>query len=351
MKTFAIIYTVKNEWGFLKYIIPYYLKQGASKIYVFLDNCTDDTRSKLNSIKNVEVYKSLEGYSNLREKPSYLEENYKGFGNKDTIDYRKKINTFVALNKAKESNIDWLAVIDPDELIVKNENSPNIQTLLNSIPENIDQILMENYELFPISSICENPFKKQIYFIKRIRYLDRLINKVLIFLKIISPKKKFFSKLEYLIFKYLLNYSFLKVAINPINRKKIYRGIFLGYKGVKPFIRTKNAQYYNFNIHKWIPYIKKPKNIYSGIILHYNLINSEHFLAKFRKRSEVEIMSLKSLSYSQYQLSQVANLLNKEEAESFFKKYFIFQEKYKDSRFIVNFENVSKELSQIDPID
>ena len=93
MKTFAIIFTVKNEWEFLKYIIPYYLKQGASKIYVFLDNCTDDTRSKLNSIKNVEVYKSLEGYSNLREKPSYLEENYKGFGNKDTIDYRKRINT------------------------------------------------------------------------------------------------------------------------------------------------------------------------------------------------------------------------------------------------------------------
>lgn len=307
--SFAIVYTVKNEASLLRYTIPYFLKNGASKIYIYWDGTTDDATNLVCKYPDVIARNSIK-VEDLAFIPNWV----KKLDPENKMDHRKRINVLFTCEQAKKDGIEWVCCIDPDEMILVNPEYTCITEMLNSLDSKIEQVLMPNLELLPVFNQNDNPFLSQTLFIERQEYtrnLWRFINKIIS--NKLNPNN--LASLENFIYRFANKGIFPPIYINPLNNKKIYRSLFLGYNNFKAFIRSDIASDYNYNIHKWDAIDRKPVTVKKGNILHYDLPSYSYFINKFNQRPsnmQLEVFD------TRYQLGEIARDASKKVSEKFY---------------------------------
>jgi glycosyltransferase involved in cell wall biosynthesis len=310
--SFAVVYTVKNEWRLLKYSIPYLLSAGASKIYVFFDGTTDEALSELSKFDNVRAQFTVRA-SAIENPPAWIKQ--VEVHEAEQMDFRKRINMLYAASLALEDGVEWVCSIDADELIIPGRKFRGISELLASVGADVDQILMPNLELLPTPSADENIFRSQTVFIQRKNGLQNVwrgINALMMKLRV-SPRKS--AMAENYFYKIALFGRFPPTPVNPMTGEKVYRGLYLGYNNHKAFMRTLRAKSFNFNIHKWIEIDCRPKTVISGRVLHYDLPDAEYFLRKFGQRPS---NMHRKIFYTRYQLGMISCEAPRDVAKIFF---------------------------------
>lgn len=313
---FAITYTIKNELRLLPAAINYHMAAGCRKIYVFIDGTNDGTDELVKSIDGVEIHKTCPPDDMLLTEKWILDISPMW---KDNMDVRKRINTFRAAKMANEEGIEWLACIDPDELILPSVNDRidlrMIPDFLGKIPAKFNQILLRNLELVPSSEEAENPFLAGKYFLNRFpvtevifRYSSALVRRA-----VNSPVMH--AWYEHLFYKIRFFGLWPRLMQHPVTGEKIPTAFFLGYVNHKSIIRTNSFSKFNFDIHRWRKHERKPTSIYVGHVLHYDLFDYKYMAHKFRQRSENIVVKI---FHCRHALTTIARDCSLEDVKKFF---------------------------------
>lgn len=318
-KNFAVVYTVKNESRLLPSAIEYYLAAGCSKIYIFFDGTTDNTRDMVRDYDGVRLNESIRP-NNLADLPSWITQIVPWW--ETDMDVRKRINTYFATKSAFSDGIEWVLCVDPDEIMVPNINTKiNINLIpdfLEKIPEDVDQILVRNLELIPTTAELNNPFKSSAIFLNRFpmtelfwRYSSALMRRLL-------GSPRLHAWYDYLFYRLRFFNALPRLMVHPVSKEKIPASYFLGYSNHKSFVRSSFYGDYNFVVHKWVKYKSSPKNIFCGFLLHYDLFDYKYMVSKFGQRSESMLLVV---FYFRYMLASVARETSLDQAKEFFLKY------------------------------
>ena len=104
----------------------------------------------------------------------------------------------------------------------------------------------------------------------------------------------------------------------PRTGSRIPAGYFLGYSSHKSFIRLKTFANFDFITHRWRGFLRSPRNMEFGNILHFDMLDANYFAAKFRQRQQGIILKV---FYLRYRLAHVARNSSDSEIREFFEKY------------------------------
>lgn len=321
---FAITYTVKNEARLLPAALEYHRKIGCSKFYIFWDGTTDNAPELINDDPDV-VARNTFRPEELVDVPSWISDIVYVW---DTdMDVRKRINTYHAAIAAKEAGIDWLVAIDPDELLFVGEEdqlSENYFTnFLGRVPENFDQVLLRNLESVPCQTLSEKPFEDTTFFLNRFPVTETVWRYSRAILNRIGRSPKLVASYDYLFYYFRFLGALPRKFYNPMTGEKILAGYFIGYSSSKSCVRLSEFENFNFNTHYWLKFKRKPKNIYIGYVLHYDLLDAQYFINKFRQRQPGIILSIFHLRYT---LANLARDLPDNLVIKFFEESFIIKE-------------------------
>lgn len=278
--SFSVVFTVKDEWEFLRVAIPFYLSEGASKIFIFFDGTTDASLTKCSLFENVEARESV-SISELSSIPPWVHDLQPTLN----MDHRKRINTLFAIDRAQKIGIDWMFCIDPDEFYETYDN--DILESLENIDKSIDQLILKNYEVLSLCSLGDESIFDQTYFLNRrniTAYITRIFRKLFKFF--ISNNN--IERLIHLIYFYSNKMRYPRVALCPIDGSKLYFPHFLGYDTHKSVIRVSRAYLFLFNIHDWLCLSTSLKSkVLHGRLLHFYLPSHGHFIKKFQQLSPI----------------------------------------------------------------
>lgn len=311
--SFAITYTVKDEADLLQHSLPYYLSCGAERIYVFFDGSSDPTKAACEGVTGVEARDSV-ARDELVQIPEWIER----LAPEKSMDHRKRINTMYAAEMARRDGIEWIANIDPDEIALPERGHANLQSMLATISDSVDQVIMPNLELLPLSGMEGlNPFFSQRFFIRRqdrLGNLWRVVNAIT--KKKLSPRSR--AKLENGMYRFFNHNRFPLVMRNPMTDAPIYPGLFLGYNNCKSFMRSSSAVNFEFNIHKWQSVSTPLRSTKAGRLLHYDLPSFIYFRKKFQQRqSNMQVPEFDT----RYQVGEIAREASEEVAREFYEQY------------------------------
>jgi hypothetical protein len=107
----------------------------------------------------------------------------------------------------------------------------------------------------------------------------------------------------------------------PGTGRRIPGTYFLGYSSYKSFVRTGVAPEFDFATHSWRPFVRAPRNLRTGNVLHFDLPDASYFAAKFRQRTQA-----RDIFYLRYLLSNIARDCSPEEITSFFETYIAIRD-------------------------
>jgi hypothetical protein len=318
-RQFAITYTVKNEASLLPDAIAYHLAIGCARIYVFFDGSTDNSRELIQHTERVVCADSIDPGS-LADAPDWINAILPRW--KESMDVRKRINTYIASDLARSEGIDWLINIDPDELLLlnagTNDPSGTGDNFFSSISEDVDQILLPNLEAIPVGEGSGRPFLDCTLFLRRFHFTEFFWRSSSALLRRVVPIPKAQAWYDYWFYYFRFRGALPRLMRHPASGESIPAGYFLGYSNHKSFIRTRVAKDFLFNIHKWQKVLRRPKSIKKGYVLHYDLCSTEYFCAKFRQRQPA--MLVKAF-YCRYMFARIARDLPFETARQFFLNY------------------------------
>ena len=265
------------------------------------------------------------------------------------MDVRKRINTYYAAKRAAADGIDWLISIDPDELILMSSgdqqiNNDHVSKHLSRVPDEIDQVLLPNLESVPTSAESTDPFSDCVYFLNRFPATETVWRNSRALLSRISRSPQLVAWYDYIFYQARFLGALPRLMREPRNRRMIPAGYFLGYSNHKAFIRTKTFSNFNFLIHSWRRYLKSPRNIQSGNILHFDMLDAAYFSAKFRQRQQGILLKV---FYLRYRLALVARNSNDAEVAEFFQSNIAIGdpariETLKRKRIVLEIDTVSK---------
>jgi hypothetical protein len=316
---FAIAYTVKNEAGLLPDAIAYHLALGCARIYVFFDGTTDNSRELIEDSKRVLCAPSVDPAS-LADTPLWVDEILPRW--QESMDVRKRINTYIAARQARDEGIEWLINIDPDELLLLNGQSDGgpgeAGGFFSSVSERIDQILLPNLEAIPVGEGSGRPFLDCTLFLRRFPLTEWLWKSSSALLRRLAPFPKLQAWYDYWFYRYRFGGALPRLMRHPVSGERIPAGYFLGYSNHKSFIRTRVSGEFSFNIHRWQKLRRRPRSIKKGYLLHYDLCSAEYFCDKFRQRQPA--MLVKAF-YCRYMFARIARDLPFETVREFFLKY------------------------------
>lgn len=312
--TFAIAYTVKNEARLLPEAIRFHLAAGCSRIYVFWDGTTDNSRELVAGFARVHSQESVRPYE-LANRSDWLER----FGRfwEAEMDVRKAVNTYYAAQLAEQEGIDWLISIDPDEILAIEKDRPitddSIREFLSGIPDRIDQVLVRNLELVPPPGGSGDPFRECTLFLNRFpgteviwRYSSAAFRRIVRVPGIQAWYDHCFYRVRFL-------GALPRLMRHPVTQEAIPASYFMGYSNHKAFVRVPAAKDFDFITHKWIKFRRKPRSIKKGILLHYDFFDVDYLCAKFQQRPEM----IKAF-YCRYKIARIARELPRPDIERFF---------------------------------
>lgn len=313
---FAIAYTVKNEANMLPDAIAYHLRLGCSRIFIFFDGTTDASRELVQDMPGVICADSIEPKA-LVNVPEWIRLLLPRW--EESMDVRKRINTFAAAAQASNDGIEWLISIDPDEMLILNDGSTSSpedgETFFSSVSQDIDQILVPNWEAVPAGAGTGRPFVDCTLFLRRFpltetawRYSSAIVRRVV-------SNPKWHAWYDHWFYRVRFRGALPRLMRHPATGETIPAGYFLGYSNHKAFIRTVKAPKFLFNIHRWQKAQQRPKCISKGRLLHYDLCSAEYFCAKFRQRQPA--MMVKAF-FCRYVFAQIARELPSVTVERFF---------------------------------
>jgi hypothetical protein len=353
---FAVTYTVKNEARLLPSAIEYHLAAGCSRIYLFWDYTSDNAPELVAKYPQVIARQSYRP-EELHNPPSWLSRILPAWDAE--LDVRKIANTLCAAQDAAKDGIDWLAGIDPDELLLMSRTEQvlenHIPKYLEKIPENIDQLHLPNLESVPTAAETENPFTDCVYFLNRFpateavwRYSRAALARITR-----SPQTRLtrFPKLiawyDWLFYELRFAGALRRMMREPGTLRKIPGTYFLGYSSHKSFIRTARAVEFEFATHGWRPFVRSPRNLRTGNVLHFDLLDAAYFAMKFKQRP-----APRDIFYLRYMLSNLARDRSSAEIRDFFETYIAIRdpkriEKLKQKGILVEIRSASNLLKKL----
>lgn len=148
--------------------IAYHLKMGVDKIYLFVSNPHENNRPlpitekvdiTLTDDQLKEVWKGIPDYNIVA--PYIATETMA----------RQYLNLSVALDKARDDQMDWIAHLDGDELLYCETGT--IRDFLEATPDHVGQMVLANHEVMPSEFEMEVPFNEMLPFKKSRIFLSR----------------------------------------------------------------------------------------------------------------------------------------------------------------------------------
>lgn len=355
--TFALAYTVKNEARLLPSGIEYHLATGCSRIYVFWDNTTDDAPELIKHYPQV-IARCSYRPEELADAPPWLAKLLTWW--ETELDVRKIANTYYAALDAARHGIEWLVSIDADELVLMNRSEQvlenHVPQYLAKTPDRFDQVLLPNLESVPTSAVSENPFLDCIYFFNRFPKTETVWRYSRAALLRVSRSPKIIAWYDWLFYQVRFAGALQRMMRDPATNRRIPGSYFLGYSNHKSFIRTARVVDFYFATHSWIPYLKRPRNLTTGNVLHFDMLDADYFAAKFRQRPPDD----RGLFHLRYLLSVVARDRTLNQIRQFFETYIAIRDpqrivRLKRKGILVEIRSVSdllkKLLSKPKPVD
>lgn len=327
---FALTYTVKNEARLLPSAIEYHLAAGCSRIYLFWDNTTDNSAELVAKYPQVIARKSFRP-DELHNPPSWLTNILPAW--EPDLDVRKIANTLYAARDAAKDGIEWLVGIDVDELILMSRHEQalenHIPRYLEKIPDAVDQLLLANLESVPTAAETGNPFIECVYFLNRFPATEAVWRYSRAALARITPSSekrvtrfpKLIAWYDWLFYELRFAGALHRMMREPGTQRRIPGTYFLGYSSYKSFIRTDRTADFQFATHGWKPFLRRPRSLRTGNVLHFDLLDAAYFALKFRQRP-----APRDIFYLRYMLGLVARNHSPEEIREFFETYIAIRD-------------------------
>lgn len=323
---------MKNEARLLASAIEYHIAAGCSRIYIFWDGTTDDSRELVSRYPCVTARDSIR-IEETHDAPEWIKEILVCW--ETDMDVRKRINTFYAAKSAAAAGLDWLGGIDPDELVLMSRdeeiNEEHISKHLAKIPDEIDQLLLPNLESVPTSATSTNSFADCVYFLNRFPKTETIWRYSRALLLRVSRSSALVAWYDYLFYQARFLQVLPRLMREPRNGSRIPAGYFLGYSNHKSFIRLTTFANFDFTIHIWRRFLRAPRSIRMGNILHFDMLDANYFAAKFRQRHQGEGNTLK-VFYLRHRLAQVARNSSDGEIREFFERYIAISDSVRIAR-------------------
>jgi hypothetical protein len=272
------------------------------------------------------------------------------------MDVRKRINTFHAAELARREGIEWLISIDADELLLLSASVENTigssEQYFDSIPNDVDQILLPNLEAVPLGEGSGRPFADCTSFLRRFpateliwRYSSGLLRRTL-------RNPKIHAWYDYWFYYLRFRGALPRLMRHPITRESIPAGYFLGYSNHKSFIRTRVAKQFVFNVHEWQKTHRHPRTVRRGYVLHYDLCSAEYFQEKFRQRHPS--MMVKAFFF-RFSIGEIARELPFNEVRYFFLNYLCIRNKkviqrLRRQNIVIDIEHIAKWMDRREPL-
>ncbi|PTR11628.1 glycosyltransferase family 2 protein [Cereibacter azotoformans] len=292
MTDFAVVFTLKDEAALISRALDYYHFTGARQIYCFFDGSSDHTEEIARRCPVVVSNTSIQPHE-IEHRPQWIEEILPRWNT--NADVRKRINAHYAARLAFKSGIEWLVVIDPDELFLPvgldRLERGVLSSYFDSVDPAVDQLLIKNIEAVPHKSGIVEPFAECVYFTRRhavTHFAARAGRAALRRVGLRSSAVDLYENLLYnLRFRFLLNREF----VDPTGGTMVRGGQYIGYVNHKSAIRTSVAADANFNTHEWIldgaARTMRLRNKQVGWMLHYDFYSAQSIRSKFIKREPI----------------------------------------------------------------
>ena len=325
---FALTYTVKNESRLLPSAIEYHLAAGCSRIYLFWDNTTDNAPELVAKYPQVIARKSFRP-EELENPPAWLAAIFHAW--EIDLDVRKIANTYYATLDAAKDGIEWMINVDADELILMNRDEAvlenHIPKYLAAVSDNIDQLLLHNLEAVPTAAESANPFLDCVYFLNRFPVTETIWRYSRAALLRLSRSPKLIAWYDWLFYEVRFAGALQRMMRDPATNRRIPGTYFLGYSSYKSFMRAARAADFNFATHGWKRYLKTPRTVRTGNVLHYDMLDYRYFAAKFRQRPPE-----RGLFYLRTVLSIVARDRSLDQVKEFFETYIAIRDPQRIAR-------------------
>jgi len=285
----AVVITVKNEARLLSQNVRYHLGIGATKVFVYFDNTTDNGPQVIKDIKGVEISNSVkaETYSHI---PA-LEKFWSNAEQHHTA--RQCLNTFDALQKCKKEHIDWLISIDADELFLTSKDGTVTIEDFFSIAEtqNATIVNLKSLEVVSRRIAYNNVMEEETLFKTQKNFTSKLDQ---IYNKLYDPYKKEYKKISY----------------------------WLGHTMGKSAIKV-NSNVVPYNVHRYISDNNEDlKAINLGYLLHYHVYDFEDFIKKFKNFKNHPDHFLSGNKIEELKSLWIRLVNDKNNSEDFLRTYF-----------------------------
>ena len=169
--TFAIVITAKDEKAALPQNVKYHRFIGAERILIYDDGSTDGTAETVGDLPGVCFQPSVpfEKYAHLHHFTEGI--NYP----KSDYQFRMMLNAYDALLKCREQSIDWLIMLDADELVSPHEAyvyPEQLNDLLATIPYNVQEVRFPTLEVVQRQFQYKDVFQDETLFKRRLDRTD-----------------------------------------------------------------------------------------------------------------------------------------------------------------------------------
>lgn len=291
----AVVMTVKNEARLLRQNVLYHLGIGVNKIFVYLDQTTDDGAETINDLEAIEINTSVEAKT-YQDQP-YLEKFWSNAHEHHTA--RQCLNTFDAMRKCKAEQIDWLISLDADELFLSSKDEPvTLQAFFEAARTQDADII----SLTPLEVVA-----------RKMAYQNVMLEETMF-----KTKKNFQSKFDQIYQK----------IYDPYTHSHKTLSFWLGHTMGKAAIRVQ-SDLIPHNVHRYTSRVGEPlKTISMGYLLHYHIYDFEDFIKKFKnfkERSETYLSGNKIKSLKSLFIKLVNDRDNSPEyLKTYFEKYLFF---------------------------
>ncbi|WP_370392210.1 glycosyltransferase family 2 protein [uncultured Winogradskyella sp.] len=295
----GLVITVKNEERILRKNLLYHNEIGIDKAFVYFDGTTDAGRESIQDLKYVELLNSIG--KDIYESSKGLINFIKNYEEHHTA--RQCLNTYDALQKCKQENIDWLISIDADELIITHlTECSNLKSLFDKIPESYDVVNFKPFEVLQTQIHFNNVFKESILFKSSPKIKNRIDR---VYKKLFNPFENKFHK-----FSYWYGQHLGKTAIRVNSSKEIVPK----------------------NVHRVVYEDNSSINCIDKLgMLHYHMYDSNDFIKKFKnfEKHPDTFLSGNNIEGIKMLCRDIVNsgLYNSRQLEDYFKKYILFNEK------------------------
>lgn len=315
---FAVTYTVKDEARMLPDALRWYRALGAERFYVFLDGTRDAMRAWLPTQPDVVVCDSPRP-AEISDPPSWIGEidvAWEGF-----IDARKNLNSWLAARSAADDGFAWLAMIDPDELLLPDpESGPSpevLEAMLQRVPDRADQLLVRNCDVLAGTG-DGTPFGHR-YFLERRPLLESIWRPLRKIRSSVSDDPDAAARFDHAFWSLALRDKLPRKLIDPDTGATIPTGYFLSYASHKSIVRLERLCELRPFIHHW----ERPSGRRRAWIdptarlLHFDIPDAEQFIHKFSQRRGNREFTPRFFA-ARRRLTQIASELAPEDAERFF---------------------------------